>query len=423
MQRNSLTRLTSLLLVVALAICAPMTPALARGAEVQTAQTDLRFDPRTPRESLLRLVADTERFARVFQTDDAVMAESLANARRMVLAADESELAAFETVAPQLDRVMRVMAQVRSVVEQPPSTSPAPDSPGFPDAVYPNVSWAFDLDGANEGDDPDDLPGGTGGAGESGLCTSARQSNGALFLLLNGTLLAEAVQMVASRICDQVVVVIGGGNGSLVCIITDLIYLAVRGASDNINLCESMNDGAELHASYLRLGHLHTDLEDGVSSVNQNIDSTELNLTNLVNANTTSVLNQVLSTENNVVSQVQTTETNVVNQVQTTENNLLTVIQAGQDFTLRLEIEKALRFDTRIASLYLPEAFGGKLGLVRSIVVETMQRVRDSGEGVIAADTRLAEGDLKASQGLYKDAFHRYARAYFDAVRIMGDEQ
>jgi hypothetical protein len=370
-----------------------------------------RFDRTAPRESLVRLVDDTERFVRAFEVLDPSLLASLQQARQRVIEAGDAELAAFEQLAPQLDRVMQVMAQVRAIVESPvPAVAPA--SVGFPEAAYPNVSWAFDLDAADGSDDPDDLPGGTGGAGDSGLCTSARQSDGTLFLLLNGTLLAEAVQMVASRVCDQVVVVVGGGNASLVCIITDLIYLAVRGANDNINYCEDQNDGAELHASYLRLGHLHTDLEAAEANlglaitnteiaINAHIDGAVTNLTNVVNASTAEI----------------------VNQIQVRANEILAVIQAGQDFTLRIEIEKALRSDTRLAVFYLPEAHGGKLSLVRTIVVETIQRVLDSGQGVTAAQARLATGDAKAAAGLYKEAFHYYAEAYYWAVRTFGDSQ
>lgn len=412
MPRKVIRALTGLLLVPALVLLAPLNAVLAAPPMARDGSSALRFDPAQPRESLLRLVDDTERFVRAFENDDATMLGSLSDARRMILDADDAELAAFEQIAPQLNKMMQVMAQVRAIIESPPPPAMLPSSAGFPEASYPNVSWAFNLDGANEGEDPDDLPGGTGGADESGLCTSVRQSDSTLFALLNGTLLAEAVQMVASRICDQVVVVLGGGNGSLVCIITDLIFLAVRGANDNINYCEDQNDGAELHASYLRLGHLHADLETAEAnldqavsnsqiSINNNIDAAETNLTNLVNTNTADILNQI----------------------QTSANNILAVVQAGQDFTLRIEIEKALRFDTRLAVFYLPEAHGGKLSLARTIVVETIQRVIDSGQGVTAAHSRLATGDAKLAQGLYKEAFHYYAEAYFWAVRMLGDEQ
>lgn len=386
-------------------------PALAGATAAPQQQSNLRFDPAAPRKSLLRLVDDTQQFVRVLNGKDAALLANLGEARKMIVEADDAELAAFAQLAPQLDEMMLVMAHVRALIASPPAPA-AVQSTGFPAADYPNVNWTFNLDGANDEQDPEDLPDDTNGATGGALCDSVRKSDGTLFGLLNGVLLAEAVQMVASRACDQVVVVIGGGNGSLFCIITDLIFLAVRGANDNINYCEDQNDGAELHASYLRLDHIHTDLGTAESnltqsvtaaqdSINGNVDAAEAALTGVVNASTDAVLAQV----------------------QASENNVLSVIQAGQDFTLRIEIEKALRYDTRLAVFFLPEAYGGQLSLVRQIVVETITNVLASGQGVTAANTYLTAGDAAAANGKYKEAFHNYSQAYFQAVRILGDVQ
>jgi hypothetical protein len=113
----------------------------------------------------------------------------------------------------------------------------------------------------------------------------------------------------------------------------------------------------------------------------------------------------------------------ILAQVKISEDNILAEIRADRDFSLRLEIEKALRHDVRLAVFFLPEAHGGKLALVRQIVVETIDAVLASGEGVTAANSRLTLGDTAASDGRYKDAFHYYAQAYFQAVMILGDEQ
>ncbi len=426
MSRKSMFRaILSITLSAALLIGVPVSPAWSRPDELQSNATlDLRFDAGAPRESLMHMMDETERFIRVLNPQNPTLLEQLEQARARILDAGDSDLQALAQVAPQLDRMMQVMHRVREIVEAPPSESLAPESVGFPDASYPSVSWAFNLDTANSGsNDPDDLPGGTGGATSGGLCNSTRKSDAVLFVLLTDTLLAEALQMVASRACDQVVVVIGGGNGSLICIITDLIYLAVRGANDVINYCEDQNDGAELHASYLRLGHLHTDLGNAETSINANVDSAELSLTSTVDNAETSINANVDSAELSLTSTVNNATTSINTNVDMAETNILSVVQAGQDFTLRLEIEKALRHDTRLASLYLPEAHGGKLSLVRQIVVETIANVVASGQGVNAANTRLGEGDAAVASRLYKEAFRFYSQAYFYAVRLLGDQQ
>jgi hypothetical protein len=112
----------------------------------------------------------------------------------------------------------------------------------------------------------------------------------------------------------------------------------------------------------------------------------------------------------------------VLAQVRTSESNILAAIQADQDLALRIEIEKALRHDTRLAVFFLPEANGGKLGQVRQIVVETIDGVLASGQGVVTAPAQLAAGDAAAALGKYKEAFRHYAGAYFQAVSILGDE-
>jgi len=364
-------------LPAALLVGLPVSPVWSQPVQRQASPAlGQNFDAEAPRDSALRMLDQTERFIRDFSPQNFALLEQLKQARTKIHAAGDSDLQALAQLAPQLDRMMQVMRQVRRIVDSPPSESLVPASAPFPDAAYPSVSWAFNLDSANSGDnDPDDLPGGTGGATSGALCNSTRKADSELFLLLTDTLLAEALQMVASRACDQVVVVIGGGNGSLVCIITDLIYLAVRGANDFINYCEDQNDGAELHASYLRLGHLHTDLGNTETSINNNVDAAETNLTTTVNNATTSINNNV----------------------DAAETNILNVVQAGQDFTLRLEIEKALRFDTRLASIYLPEARGGKLSLVRQIVLDSIANVAASGQSVSTASRTVGSGDAAAA--------------------------
>lgn len=103
----------------------------------------------------------------------------------------------------------------------------------------------------------------------------------------------ESVRDVAGRICDQdlgitAVAVAGGGlsgNLSIVCIAFDVVYYVEKFFLDNIMVCESYYDGLELEASYLRLGHIHEDMEtheshlaDHALSIQQDLATHESNL-------------------------------------------------------------------------------------------------------------------------------------------------
>jgi hypothetical protein len=87
-----------------------------------------------------------------------------------------------------------------------------------------------------------------------------------------------------------------------------------------------------------------------------------------------------------------------------------------EDLTVRLEIERALQQGLPYGSIYLPEANGGRLEVVRSIVAETIQHVLDSGETANGAGEKLAAGDLQRTGGHFKEAFRLYCAAYKAAV-------
>jgi hypothetical protein len=89
-----------------------------------------------------------------------------------------------------------------------------------------------------------------------------------------------------------------------------------------------------------------------------------------------------------------------------------------EDLTVRLEIERALQQGSPYGSLYLPEANGGRLEIVRAIVGETIQNVVHSGESANQASAKLAAGDEQLKGGHFKQAFRLYSEAYTAAVAL-----
>lgn len=83
---------------------------------------------------------------------------------------------------------------------------------------------------------------------------------------------------------------------------------------------------------------------------------------------------------------------------------------------LRQQIEQACLAGRRLAYYYLPQAYGGRLELVRDIVAETIDAVIATGEDANGAPAVLADGDYRADIGKYKSAYGRFCKAYCLAV-------
>jgi hypothetical protein len=82
---------------------------------------------------------------------------------------------------------------------------------------------------------------------------------------------AKGVWSGLSRACEQVAVVPpgAGGNASLACIPVDVVLFVAEGlvgiaegVVENIDFCDAAVDAAEIEGSYERLGHLHTDVAE-----------------------------------------------------------------------------------------------------------------------------------------------------------------
>jgi hypothetical protein len=252
---------------------------------------------------------------------------------------------------------------------------------------------------------------------------SARPDDETIKNLLIVATVFEGVAMVASRVCDQQFF---GFNVSLVCIVTDLLFLVNRSFYDFESLCASRWSDAENQASYARLGHLHGDLETAQGSINtlQSGVTSEFNSLNL------SINSQISSTNASIDNHFAATNTSIDNHftsVQTQLTNqqiaLLNQMSADQDLFFRAEIERVLLHRERLAIYYLPQAQGGQLERIRTIVEETIQRVEASGEPSYAARGNLSQAISDVEAGRFKRAFIYLSQAYFEAIKILGETQ
>ena len=96
-------------------------------------------------------------------------------------------------------------------------------------------------------------------------------------------------------------------------------------------------------------------------------------------------------------------------------DQLLANLAAFQAQNLRLQIEANMANgtdDAAIGQFALPAAQSGFLELARSILVETMQKLQATGQGVRNAPTYLAQGDQQKAAGRFKEAYDSYGQAY-----------
>lgn len=91
----------------------------------------------------------------------------------------------------------------------------------------------------------------------------------------------------------------------------------------------------------------------------------------------------------------------------------ITVSDQGA-LNLRIHIEDDLADPGNhpLALFEVPEANGGHLNLVRSIVADTIAKMQATGQGVGNAQAFLAAGDADKAAGAYKNAYANYGKAY-----------
>ncbi len=122
------------------------------------------------------------------------------------------------------------------------------------------------------------LPG-LSNAAYSATCGATSRSDDAASVASNAALIvAEGVRDAASRACNEVVVVLGeGGNGSLVCLATDVVYIAAKSTNSALIACDGSVDSTEILGTYNRtkdiydtIIHNHTDLMTELAAVQLN---------------------------------------------------------------------------------------------------------------------------------------------------------
>jgi hypothetical protein len=160
---------------------------------------------------------------------------------------------------------------------------------------------------------------------------------------------AETVRDLAQDGCNEVLVVLGeGGNGRLVCIATDVIYIIAHAVWEGVHFCNEEFTDTTVDGNYERLGHIHDDLASSVANDNSNktmiVDNATSNKTMIIadvdskaallgaqiDAGKTEILNKIENKGNQIINNDNVNRTQIINNDNTNTANILTNANANK---------------------------------------------------------------------------------------------
>lgn len=269
---------------------------------------------------------------------------------------------------------------------------------------------------------------------------------------------AKIAAAVADKLCSGIVVVAGEGTTLPQCIIAevlDLIAEALKRAKEVLTFCDPVVSAAESEATWQNSIVIDTDLANHDANVAKHLDLIDQHLTSIDsqlgvqnNGIDTDIDSRIVAADTDLASRIANTDADLNNHVVGIDTDLNTHLNSvdtdlmtrasqidtevgmqASDFTLsvprpvglrelalRLKIEQALTTSQMIGLFELPQAKGGYLDLVRSIVVDVINRMLSAGLSVGTASKSLTNGDSNVATGQYKTAYKYYASAYQAAV-------
>jgi len=249
--------------------------------------------------------------------------------------------------------------------------------------------------------------------------------------------IAEEAATEADRLCNAVVAPGTTVPQCAIATVLDLIEEGLERARDILTFCDPVVRTAEIEAAWQNTITTDVDLANHDTNITNRlttlanqltqVDSDVINHTTGTNTNLGASLSAVDLDLNNRISGVDTDLNNHITGIDTDLNTHLVGVDADvlnratqidneigsfQSLDLRLKIENALAAGLVIGLLEVPTAEGGYLDLVRSIVVDTINKVLASGGTVGTASKSLTAGDTAKASGQFKTAYSDYMSAY-----------
>lgn len=262
------------------------------------------------------------------------------------------------------------------------------------------------IESLNPGDHPLDPP---DYSNECGMTPSDTKSGLALLSSIN---LLEGIIATIEAGCESTPEILNVSicnlNGGF-----KIIKAALELFKGQFEFCDGDINGVETLAALKDIEHIHDDLLNSVSKDNANKDA---------------IITNNLTNTNNITKAISDSETNVIKNSNQNTQTILGEIAKFRAENLRLQIELNLLQGPRynLASFQMPESVGGHLGLVRTIVADTIKMQRQAGlTGALLdqAEKELAIGDQLVTAKGYKDAYAHFRLAYLNVAIIPQNQQ
>jgi len=180
---------------------------------------------------------------------------------------------------------------------------------------------------------------------------------------------------------------------------------------------------------------IFNELDGNLVTITGTIDSSTAAILGSVQAHDTKSKANLADHDTLIKNNLDLHDTNIKNLLTKHHADIQSILSANREFFLQTFIERALLREQgngassppsviyRIATLYLPEQFGGNLGKVREIVVTAINSIGDSGEQTNDALDLLTQGDQAAAGNLFKDAWDFYSAAYTEALNCPNSDR
>ncbi|HUR97346.1 MAG TPA: hypothetical protein VMZ26_04680 [Pyrinomonadaceae bacterium] len=249
--------------------------------------------------------------------------------------------------------------------------------------------------------------------------------------------LAESVRDIAQDGCNEVIVILGeGGNGRLVCLVTDAVYIIAKAVYAGVHFCDDDYAASVGEANHARLEHIHSDLETSVANddankaaIIANDDANKTAIVNNDNTNKTAIVNNDNTNKTAIVNNDNTNTAALTALITSALNAIITNANANKDELKNLVLRTQIEADLAAADSATPVAIFqtpsttcttpsipnpltqcGYLDLVGAIVRETI--ANQGGPNMAAAQALLAQADAQKAAGQFRAAYTAYRKAY-----------
>jgi hypothetical protein len=169
------------------------------------------------------------------------------------------------------------------------------------------------------------------------------------------------------------------------------------------------NQYTQINNELIALGNNFSSQVTGVDlDVDNHIASANVTLNNSLTSLDADVKNTTTTIGTGIANEITQVDTGVLNQAALTG----TAISGFQTLDLRVKIELVLAQGLSVESFILPQANGGYLQTVRSIVADIIAKMQTDKMTIGTATKSLAQGDTASAAKQYVTAYQDYVAAY-----------